>query len=190
MAARVSADDPNALEAEEFEVGGIKVTTVMVDGVRYQKDRKGRLFALPADDDNVDYHEFTNVLEIPEREPGFRYQYFRGDQIQAKVTRGWQLVERDEVGLHAPVLTEYGVAPVAHHQVGDLHLMKKPESVVAAEERTYARHARDVVDSIRVPREEKSAIRDGVEVQERKSRTTGIKEFEPDPEYPSADKTK
>lgn len=113
-----------------LEVGGVKVVQI--------KDKKGRIWSVPADDANVDANEgaFRNILNIPNPEEGFYYQYVDGVRLNDFLSRDFALVEPDEVGLPKAHSTaadaanaSFGIRSASHHQVGNLHLVKIPKAL-------------------------------------------------------------
>lgn len=155
----------DGVEVESLEVGGIKVTQV--------KDSKGHIWAVPADDANVDLHEDRNIFEIPRREPGFYYQYVDGSRLNEFLTRGFVLVDRDEIDdPNHPSLT---VNPLlnkdsTHHQIGNSFLVKIPEVLAKRMEKLKQLRAKEAVAGIQIPRQlgkPQTMGEMGVEVRER-----------------------
>lgn len=116
------------------------VKTIAVGGVKFTQitDKKGRVWSVPADDSNVDQNEgaFRNILNIPDPEPNFYYQFVGADRLNDYLSRDFALVEPDEVGLpkaHTDASdaanASFGVRSAAHHQVGNLHLVKIPKAL-------------------------------------------------------------
>jgi hypothetical protein len=120
-------DNDGNLDVKSVEVGGVKMVEI--------RDKAGRVWSVPADDDNVSADEFAfrNILGIPEPEPGFYYQYVRDDQLNEYLSGGFKLVDPTSVGLPPPGVTQtsanaaIGVSPVSHHKVGNLNLVMCPE---------------------------------------------------------------
>lgn len=144
------AGDGHSIESSDIEVGGVKIVEI--------KDKKGRVWAVPADDDNVDINEggLRNRLAIPNPEPDFYYQYITSEQLGDYLGRQFALVEPDEVGLPAN-LTEMadaviGTRPASHHQVGNLHLVKIPKLLEQRYRRAEKMRADEAVAGIKVPR--------------------------------------
>lgn len=136
------------IETDSIKVGGVKVVEV--------KDAKGHVWAVPADDDNIDINEFRNILDIPKREPGFYYQYVDGSRLNEFLTSGFVVVDRDEVGIPALPYDVHG-NPLAnpntsHHQVGNLHLVKIPEVLERRMRKRQAAIAAMAKASIEQPR--------------------------------------
>ncbi len=163
--------DGHSIEAEDIEVGGVKIVEI--------KDKKGRVWAVPADDDNVDINEggLRNRLAIPNPEPDFYYQYITSEQLGDYLGRQFALVEPDEVGLPAN-LTEMadaviGIRPASHHQVGNLHLVKIPKLLEQRYRHAEKMRADEAVAGIKVPRHLGKAVKQvsdtDVEIHSRKT---------------------
>src|SRR5712671_1828213 len=164
-------DTPSAsvtfgLNAKTIEVGGVKCIEIM--------DKRGQVFAVPADDSNINRHEFRNLLEIPEREEGFFYQYVDGTRLNEYLTRGFKLVDREEIGLHKTTVDATGnpltSSTTTSHQVGNLHLVKTPQIMADRWRRDEREAAEEAVSSIQIPRTlGKSLGEMGVEISSRKT---------------------
>ena len=144
--------DGEAIESEDIQVGGVKVVEV--------KDKNGRVWAVPADDDNIDPRELAlrNILEIPRPEEDFYYQYVGSDRLGEFLSRDFALVEPEEVGLpkafdpSAGANAALGVRPSAHHQVGNLHLVKIPKLLEKRYRRIQKARANEAIAGALQPR--------------------------------------
>lgn len=174
-------EDNDGIAVESLEVGGVKVD--------YITDSKGHRWAVPADDDNVDIHEDRNIYEIPRREPDFRYQYVAGSRLNEFLTRGFVLVDRDEI--EDPTKPSYSVNPLlnkdsTHHQVGNDFLVKIPEVLAKRMDKVKALRAKEAVAGIMVPRHlGKSLAEADVQVKERNQTVEMVRPKHEEP-YPSA----
>jgi hypothetical protein len=145
------------LHPQTIEVGGVKIVEI--------KDKKGRVWAVPADDDNVDPREFglRNLLEIPDPEDGFYYQYFSTERMGEFLSRGFKLVEPTDVGLPPRpsdlVASATGTPQTSHHQVGNLHLGMIPKIVEQRYRRAMKARADHAVADIKVPRHLGKAVK-------------------------------
>ena len=153
----------DGIEIGELEVGGVKVKQLT--------DRSGQVWAVPADDSNIDLRELRNILEIPDPDPMLHYQYVDGGRLNEFLNTGYRKVEREHVGI--PTAHDASGQPLTnstdtYHQVGNLHLVAIPK-VIADKRRTIQKmRADEAVASIKVPRQlGKSFEETGVQVKER-----------------------
>jgi len=129
--------------------GSISASEVSVPGVI--RDDYGNEWTIPADEASYD-ELLTDPLKLPRKDPRFHYQFVRQDQVTAKATEGFRLVQREEVGVSDIVTqADVGGPQTTYHQVHDLFLMKIPQQLA---ERRYAaakRMADDAVAQINNP---------------------------------------
>jgi hypothetical protein len=160
--------DGENVYGENFEVGGVKVVEIT--------DKKGRVWSVPADDNNVDMNEggLRNILNIPNPEKDFYYQYVGADRLSDFLSRDFALVEPEEVGLPKALSdaasAAIGVRPTSHHQVGNLHLVKIPKLLEARYRKASKMRADEAVAGIKTPRHLGKAIEDtDVKIHSRKT---------------------
>lgn len=181
-------EEANTLHPDSIEVGGVKIVEI--------RDKKGRVWAVPADDANVDHNEgaFRNILNIPNPEPDFYYQYVGADRLNDYLSRDFALVEPDEVGLpkaHSDAAdaanASFGVRSAAHHQVGNLHLVKIPKVLERRYRIAQKMRADEAVAGIRKGRHtgrDGKQISDDVQVNKAETKTvTGKPIVTPQPGY-------
>lgn len=154
------------IKVESLEVGGARITEI--------KDKKGHIWAIPADDENVNLREYRNILDIPNPESGFYYQYVDGSRLNEFLTQQFVLVDRDEIGIPTKLDVEGNplLNPTStHHQVGNLHLVKIPKALEQRMRRVQQMRADEAVASIKVPRHlgKPQIGENGVQIRDRKT---------------------
>lgn len=152
-----------SIEIGEIEVGGVKVKEL--------KDRSGQVWAVPADDSNIDLREFRNIFEIPDPDPLLFYQYVDGGRLNEFLNTGYRKVAREHVGI--PTAHDASGQPLTnstdtYHQVGNLHLVAIPKVIADKRRSIQKMRADEATASIKIPRQlGKSLTESGVQVRER-----------------------
>jgi|SRR5208282_147275 len=143
--------EANVLDSSSIEIGGVKIVEI--------KNKRGRVWAVPADDGNVDINEggLKNILNIPKPEKDFYYQFIRDDQLGDYLGRDFALVEPEDVGLPAKssdaATAAVGIRPTSHHQVGNMHLVMIPKVIEQRYRRAEKMRADEAVAGIKQSRQ-------------------------------------
>jgi len=166
----IKTDGHTIHNPEVLEVGGVKIVQI--------KNRAGRVWSVPADDDNVDINEggLRNILKLPNPEPDFFYQYIRDEQLGDYLGRDFALVEPADVGLPARSLATpaIGTAPTSHHQVGNMHLVMIPKRIEARYRRAEKMRADEATAGIKTRRKLGKAV-DETDVEFTQRKTEQVK---------------
>lgn len=143
-----------SIEVNDLEVGGVKMVTIT--------DRSGKVWSVPADDDNVDPREFAHrgLLNIPNPDPQMYYQYVTDDRLNEYLSTGYfALTKPEDVGLpkrsdlpQDAANAVLGGPSVSHHRVGNLNLIRCPKVIERRYRKAHEAEANSVKRDIVTPR--------------------------------------
>jgi len=161
--------EDDGVEATSVEVGGVKVTTNTVTDVM------GKVWAVPADDENIDLREFRNLLEHYGKDPNFHYQYVHKERLKEFLSTGFGMVDRREAGIPNPI--DDGHDPLntstdTSYQVGDLVLCKIPKVIADRRMKIKDMRADEAKAGILIPRHLGKVFGEsGVQIKSRETQT-------------------
>jgi hypothetical protein len=135
------------VDLDDLSSGGIDASTIQVGGV--VRDAQGHEWLVPADETEDLGDLKVNPFGELTLDPAFHYQTCRIDEVSAKLSEGFVLVTRDEVGLPSikNLEREFGMAESTYVRLHDGVLIKLPKILADRKQAKKARLAQAVVDS-------------------------------------------
>jgi len=132
-------------DLEQQDLGGVEVNEIESAGVI--TDSQGHSWTIPADE-NEDFDDLskTGIFSLLKHDPRFAYELKRRDEVAQCILTGWVVVTKEEVGLPADLVMEFGKPVTTEFAFVDGVYMKIPKILHDRRQARKVKVAKEVVD--------------------------------------------